>query len=100
MTETTLTIHGIKARPVIAPMKRPIRTAIGTIPSAPLVLIDVFTDQGAIGRSYLFAYIPAALAPLVQLIEGMAAELKGSALLRWRACAISIAVSGSSDGRG
>ena len=77
MTETTLTIHGIKARPVIAPMKRPIRTAIGTIPSAPLVLIDVFTDQGAIGRSYLFAYIPAALAPLVQLIEGMAAELKG-----------------------
>jgi mandelate racemase len=41
------------------------------------VLIDVFTDQGAIGRSYLFAYIPAALAPLVQLIDGMAAELKG-----------------------
>ena len=77
MTATTLTIHGIKARPVIAPMKRPIRTAIGTIPSAPLVLIDVFTDQGAIGRSYLFAYIPAALAPLVQLIDGMAAELKG-----------------------
>jgi hypothetical protein len=36
MTATTLTIHGIKARPVIAPMKRPIRTAIGTIPSAPL----------------------------------------------------------------
>ena len=41
------------------------------------MLIDVFTDQGAIGRSYLFAYIPAALAPLVQLIDGMAAELKG-----------------------
>ena len=24
MSETTLTIHGIKARPVIVPMKRPI----------------------------------------------------------------------------
>jgi mandelate racemase len=77
MTATALTIHGIRARPVIAPMKRPIRTAIGTIPSAPLVLIDVSTDQGAVGRSYLFAYTPAALAPLVQLIDGMAAELKG-----------------------
>jgi mandelate racemase len=77
MTETALTIRSIKARPVIVPMKRPIRTAVGTIPSAPLVLIDVVTDQGAIGRSYLFAFIPTALAPLVQLIDGMAAELKG-----------------------
>jgi hypothetical protein len=40
-----LTIKDVKARAVVAPLKRPVRTAVGTIPSAPLVLIDVLTEQ-------------------------------------------------------
>ena len=75
-----LTIRDVKARAVIAPLKRPVRTAVGTIPSAPLVLIDVLTEQGSAGRSYIFAYTPVALVPLVRLIEEIAAELKGKAV--------------------
>ena len=75
-----LTIREVKARAVIAPLKRPVRTAVGTIPSAPLVLIDVLTEQGSAGRSYIFAYTPIALVPLVRLIEEIAAELKGKAV--------------------
>jgi mandelate racemase len=75
-----LTIRDIRARAVIAPLKRPVRTAVGTIPSAPLVLIDVLTEQGSAGRSYIFAYTPAALVPLVRLIEEIATELKGKAI--------------------
>ncbi len=72
-----MNIRHIKARPVVAPLKQPVRTALGVIPSAPLVLIDVETDQGITGRSYIFAYAPLALAPLVALIAGLAPELAG-----------------------
>jgi mandelate racemase len=77
MTMNDLTIREIKARAVVAPLKRPVRTAVGTIPSAPLILIDVLTEQGSAGRSYIFAYTVAALGPLVRLVDEIAAELKG-----------------------
>jgi mandelate racemase len=80
MGGSDLIIRDVKARAVVAPMKRAVRTAVGTIPAAPLVLIDLITEQGIAGRTYLFAYTPAALAPLVRLIEEMAPELKGKAV--------------------
>jgi mandelate racemase len=77
MGDSYLAIRGITARGVLAPLQRPLRTAMGQIPSAPLVLIDVSTDHGIVGRSYIFGYTPAALAPLVRLIDEMAPELTG-----------------------
>jgi len=38
-----------------------IRTAVGHVPNAPLVLIDVRATDGVVGRSYIFAYAPLAL---------------------------------------
>jgi len=72
-----LTIKDVKVRAVLAPIQRPIRTAVGTIPSAPLILIDIATDEGADGRSYIFGYTETTLVPLVRLIEEIASELKG-----------------------
>jgi mandelate racemase len=77
---TDLIIRDIKARAVVAPLKRPVRTAVGTIPSAPLVLIDVLTDQGSAGRSYIFAYTAAALVPLTRLVTEIATELKSKSI--------------------
>ncbi len=77
MSEANLTVRDIKVRAVNAPLKRPVRTAVGAIPTAPLVLIDVATDQGVVGRAYLFAYTLAALAPLARLVEEIGVELKG-----------------------
>ena len=51
-----LVIREIHARPVIAPLPRPIRTASGDVLDAPLLLIDVLTDIGVTGRAYAFAY--------------------------------------------
>ena len=48
-------IREIRVRAVAAPMKRPLATSIGTVTVAPLVLIDLETDAGVIGRAYLFA---------------------------------------------
>lgn len=77
MTIPVLTIRQTKARAVIAPLARPVRTAVGTIPAAPLVLIDLATKEGVTGRAYLFAYTPLALAPLVRLVEDIGQEIAG-----------------------
>lgn len=73
----TLTIQKIRARPVNAPLARPIRTAVGNLPSAPLVLIDVFTEEGIVGSAYIFAYTTVALGPLVRLIDELDEETRG-----------------------
>lgn len=77
MSQPPLTISGITARAVDAPISRPVRNAFGVIRSAPLVLIDVLTDQGITGRSYIFGYAPLTLKPLVQLIGDIGADLAG-----------------------
>jgi mandelate racemase len=77
MTATTPAIRSVMARPVIAPISRPVKNAFGIIEAAPLVLIDVATDQGLTGRSYIFAYTRLTLKPLVQLIEEIGSELTG-----------------------
>jgi mandelate racemase len=44
---------------------------------APLVLIDLRTSEGLVGRSYIFAYTSIVLAALTQLVAEIGAELKG-----------------------
>jgi mandelate racemase len=77
MAASGLTITAVTARAVVAPLERPVRTAVGTVPAAPLVLIDVRTAEGVVGRAYLFGYTPVTLAPLVSLIESIGEEIKG-----------------------
>ncbi len=65
VTPARLTIRGVRARPVDVPMTRPLQTSGGLVRTAPLVLIDLFTEEGVTGRSYLFCYTPLALKPVV-----------------------------------
>jgi len=80
MSQSTPAIHSITARAVDAPISRPVKNAFGVIRSAPLVLIDVVTDQGITGRSYIFAYARLTLGPLVQLIGDIGSEFVGKAI--------------------
>lgn len=77
MQNTALTIRSVRARAVDAPLARPVRTAVGPVPSSPLVLIDLATEEGVEGRAYLFAYTATALRPLVSLVEGLGKEFAG-----------------------
>ncbi len=70
-------IRAIRARAVAAPMKRPLVTSIATVSVAPLVLIDLETDAGVVGRSYLFALGKVHLPPIVELVKAMAAMVEG-----------------------
>ena len=67
----SLTIRAVRARAVNAPLERPIRTAVGEIPTAPLLLIDVTTNEGITGHAYLFGYTPVTLRPMVELIGNL-----------------------------
>src|SRR5258707_15419361 len=77
MSTTTPAIRSVKARAVVTPISRPVKNAFGVIEAAPLVLIDVETDQGITGRSYIFAYARLTLKPLVHLIEEIGRGLTG-----------------------
>lgn len=76
-----LIISRILARPVIAPLHRPIRTASGAIEASPLLLLDVHTEQDITGSAYLFAYAPMMLRPLQALVEQLAPLLIGQPLV-------------------
>ena len=65
MSKSTPAITSVHARAVLTPMARPVKNAFGVIDVAPLLLIDVTTDQGITGRSYLFAYSKVTLRPFV-----------------------------------
>lgn len=65
-------ITGLKSRAVNVPLTYPIHTAVGTVATAPLVLLDLTTDAGVTGHAYLFAYTPLALKPLKQTVDEVA----------------------------
>jgi mandelate racemase len=70
-------IRSLRLRAVAAPMKRPLATSIASVTVAPLLLIDLETDAGLVGRSYLFALAKHHLPPLAKLVEAMAEMVKG-----------------------
>ncbi len=72
-----LFITGVQARPVIVPMRLPLHTATGAIDKAALVLIDLHTNQGITGRSYLFAIGAHNLKPIVALLDVMGEMITG-----------------------
>lgn len=61
-------------------MRRPLQTSTGAVSLAPLVLIDMETSGGIVGRAYLFAISRNHLRPLAVLVEAMAEMVKGDAV--------------------
>lgn len=80
MSDQAPLIRDVTARAVIAPLPRPIKTSVGTIPSAPLVLIEIATNNDVTGRSYIFGYTPVTLRPLVELIKNLREMLTGQSV--------------------
>jgi len=73
-------VRSLRARPVLVPLKRPPVSSSGGIPAAALVLIDLETDGGITGRSYVFAFASWALGPVVACLQAMLEMIKGDAL--------------------
>jgi mandelate racemase len=72
-----LTLREIKARPVVLKLKRPVVARIATITEWPIILIDLVTDEGIVGRSYLEPYVVKSMRYLVPALHDLGELLKG-----------------------
>src|SRR5207249_1042241 len=72
-----LSVRRIRAAGVEVPMKLPLSTSAGTIRSAPLLLIDLETEEGITGRSYLFCYLSAAAPAIATVLGEVERNVKG-----------------------
>jgi mandelate racemase len=77
MQKASLTVRSITARPVVLKLKRPVVARIATITDWPLVLIDLLTEEGITGRSYLEPYVVKSMRYLVPALDDLGAMLKG-----------------------
>jgi mandelate racemase len=72
-----LTIRSLRTASVSVPMKLPLGTSAATVRTAPLLLLDLETEEGVTGRTYLFCYmalgsdlIARALHEILSLVRG------------------------------
>jgi len=77
MQLASLTLKSIRARAVILKLKRPVVARIATIADWPLILIDLFTEEGVVGRSYLEPYTIKTMRYLVPALQDFGEMLKG-----------------------
>jgi mandelate racemase len=74
-----LTVRGVRTVAVELPMTFALGTSAATIRSAPLLLIDLDTDEGVTGRSYLFCYRPSGARAIADVLEDAVGLVKGAA---------------------
>src|SRR5215207_8882259 len=79
-SNSELTIRGLDVRAVDVPMRRPLRTSGGEVGTAALVLIDLLTEEGITGSSYLFCPTSLVLEPVAKLVSNLAPLIEGDPL--------------------
>jgi mandelate racemase len=73
----SLTVGAIRATPVVVPLNFVLGTSADIVRSAPLLLIDLETEEGITGRSWLFCYLPAAAPAIISLLGEIEKLAKG-----------------------
>src|SRR5688500_9150799 len=77
MSPPPLTFASVNARPVVLKLQRPVVARIATITEWPLILVDLATEEGIVGRSYLEPYTIKAMRYLVPALHDLGEMLKG-----------------------
>jgi mandelate racemase len=77
MSHPTLTFESIRARPILLQLHRPVVARIATITAWPMIVIDLTTKEGVVGRSYLEPYVAKAMNYLVPALNDLGELFKG-----------------------
>ena len=72
-----LTVRAIRATPVEVPLNFVLGTSQGALREVPLLLVDVETEQGVTGRSWVFCYLRAAAPAIISLLGEVERLTKG-----------------------
>lgn len=75
-----LTIRILRMVPLAVPMKRPLQTSVQTVRTAPLLLVDLETEEGVTGRTYLYCYLPLAARLIARTLEALVPLIRGEAV--------------------
>lgn len=75
-----LTLKSVRVRPLLVPLSRPIIGRIMRYEAFPIIAIDLQTEEGIVGRSYLEPYVATAMKAIVPLIETWCAAQIGKPL--------------------
>ena len=73
-------VRAIRAVPVMMPLTYVLGTSAGTVRTAPLLLVDLETEEGVTGHAYQFCYTPAAGPAIVRFLDDIAETIKGDAV--------------------
>lgn len=77
MTHAQITLKSVRARPVLVPLKRPIVSRVGLFHDWPLILIDLETNEGIVGHSYLEPYLKQSARYIIPVILDLVEAAKG-----------------------
>jgi len=77
VTAVHLTLESVRARPVVVPLKRPVVSKVGLFRDWPIILIDLYTNEGVVGHSYLEPYLKQSMRYIIPAIEDLAEAAKG-----------------------
>ena len=72
-----LTFRSIQVQSVVVPMRRPVVSKVGLFDQWPIILIDIETEEGITGHSYLEPYLKASIRSIVPAIHALAAARIG-----------------------
>src|SRR5579859_3539959 len=75
-----LTIRSIRGRAVSVPMRFALSTSAQKVRAAPLLLMDLETEEGITGRTYLFCYMPMGAALVAGVLEEALRTIKGESI--------------------
>ena len=76
-----LTIRALSGAPVEVPLNFILGTSAVAVRKAPLLLVDLETEEGVTGRTYLFCYLPAAVPAIISLLGEVEGIVKGEAVV-------------------
>ena len=72
-----LTLRSVDVRAVLVPLTRPVVSKVGRFDQWPMILIDLYTNEGVVGRSYLEPYLKNAVPAIVPILQDLAATRRG-----------------------
>ena len=75
-----LTFKSIDVHPVVVPLRRPIISKVGAFSEWPLILVDLYTNEGVVGRSYLEPYLKNSAHSIVPTIRDLGDTWTGKPL--------------------
>lgn len=78
-SHSDLTIRSVNARVVKVPLRFTLGTSAAAVRAVPIVLVDVLTDQGVVGRAYAFGYTDAGAAAIASLLREAVELIRGTA---------------------